>query len=336
MAQELRGPTRQATAFAKEIWTRESAMAGASEIRVSRVFVILNPAAGRYSAREVNEALGRHLNCADGSCEVHEATGREDLTAVARAAAERGCEIVVAGGGDGTVSAVANGLIGTEAALGILPLGTGNVLAQELGIPEDLEGACRLLSGHHSVSRIDAVEAGGLHCYTRVGIGIDALMIRDTRREAKRRFGVLAYTWAAFTRLIGFQPRRFRIVVDGKSSRHHASEVALANCGTMGKKPLRWGPGIRPNDGRIDVCIIRARNLFDYLVLAWHMALGRPRPGRRVSYLVAERAVAVSADIPLVVQADGEVIGQTPIKARVVPGATPVVVRPEGIPAPPV
>src|SRR4051812_38826760 len=103
-------------------------MASASEVRASRLFVILNPAAGTYSAEDVHEALGRHMDCFDGSCQVHEMTGQEDLAALARAAAERGCTIVVAAGGDGTVSGVANGLVGTAAALGILPLGTANVL----------------------------------------------------------------------------------------------------------------------------------------------------------------------------------------------------------------
>jgi YegS/Rv2252/BmrU family lipid kinase len=311
-------------------------MANASEVRVSRLFVILNPAAGSYSSRKVHEALERHLKCAGGTCDVHEATGHEDLTELARAAAERGWEIVVAGGGDGTVSGVANGLVGTDATLGILPLGTGNIVAQELGIPLDLEGACALLSGPHAVARIDAMEVEGRHSYMRVGIGVDALVIRDTNREAKRRFGWVAYAWAAFTRLIGFQPRQFRITVDGRPSDHRASEVALANCGIMGRHPLRWGPGIRPDDGRINVCIIRARDLIDYLVVAWHLVLGRPRPNRRMTYLVAERTIAVAADIPLIVQADGETIGETPVEVNVVPGDMRVVVPEGGIPPPPV
>jgi diacylglycerol kinase (ATP) len=325
-----------ATAVAKEFWMRESAMASASEIRASRLFVILNPLAGRYSARVVNEALGRHLNCADGLCDVHEATGRDDLTDLARAAAERGWEIVVAGGGDGTVSAVANGLIGTSAALAILPLGTGNVVAQELGIPVDLDGACSLLSGPHAFARIDAMEIRGRHYYMRVGIGLDALVIHETRREAKKRFGRVAYYWSAFTRLIGFQPRQFRIVVDGRTSQPRASEVALANCGTMARKPWRWGPGIRPDDGRIDVCIIRARNLIDFLILAWHLVLGLPRSNRHVSFLVANRNIAIASDTPLLVQGDGEMIGETPVEVKVVPGGMRVVVSEEGIPPPPV
>jgi diacylglycerol kinase (ATP) len=214
-------------------------------------------------------------------------------------------------------------------------MGTANVIAQELGIPIDLEGACSLLTGSHSVARIDALEVDCRHYYMRVGIGLDALTIYDAKREVKRRLGRAAYYVVAFRRLIGFQPRLFRLDIDGSSSRHHASQVALANCGTMARKPLRWGPNIRPDDGRINVCIIRARNLIDYLALAWLLILGRPRSNRHVTYLLAERTVAAAADVPLLVQGDGEIIGETPVEVKVVPGAVRVVVPAEGIPPPP-
>jgi diacylglycerol kinase (ATP) len=310
-------------------------MASASEVRTSRLFVVLNPAAGTFSSQAVHAALGRHFNCADGSCDIYETTGHEDLAELTRTATGRGYDVVVAAGGDGTVSGVANGLIGTSATLGIIPLGTANVLARELGIPVDPEGASSMISGPHSVAHIDAIKVNGRHYFTQVGIGIDALMIRDTKREHKKRFGRIAYLWTGFTRLIGFQPRRFLIAVDHKSRRTRASEVVLANCGTLGQPPLRWGPEIRPDDARITVCIIRARSMVDYLVLAGQVVLGPHRSNRHVSYLVAERTVTVAAQETLPVQADGEIIGETPLEAKVVPGCLRVFVPEEGIPPPP-
>jgi diacylglycerol kinase family enzyme len=214
-------------------------------------------------------------------------------------------------------------------------LGTGNVVAQELGIPLDLEGACALLTGPHSIARIDGMDVEGHHYYLRVGTGLDALVIHSTNREAKRRLGWIAYGWTAIKQLVGFQPRHFNIFVDDATTHTRASEVAAVNCGTMGRKPLRWGPGIRPDDGKINVCIIRARNLIDFLVLAWQLALGLPRSNRHVSYLVAEHTVVVVSDYPLIVQADGETIGQTPVEVKVLPGDIRVVVSEEGIPPPP-
>ncbi|WP_406696334.1 diacylglycerol kinase family protein [Singulisphaera sp. Ch08] len=310
------------------------AMASAPDVRSPRCYVILNPAAGSYPGK-INEILQQQWKSADGTFAFHESTGPEDVTATARDAAERGYEIVVAGGGDGTVAAVANGLVGTSATLGILPLGTANVVAQELGIPLNLEGACALLTGPHSVARIDGMEVQGRHHFSRVGIGLDALVIHEAKPQVKRRIGWVAYSWAAIKGLVGFQPRHFHIFVDGDVTHARASEVAAVNCGTMGRKPFRWGPGIRPDDGNINICIFRARNLIDFLVLGWQLALGRPQTNRNVSYLVARHIIVVVSDSPLLVQADGETIGRTPFELKVFPCDIPVIVRPEGIPPPP-
>jgi diacylglycerol kinase family enzyme len=170
------------------------------------------------------------------------------------------------------------------------------------------------------------MQVGDKYFVLQIGIGIDSLMIRDTDRQAKRRFGRAAYLWTAFTRLIGNQPERFTIVVDGQRSRPRASQVLIANGGVLGVPPLRWGPHIRPDDGRIDVCIISARTALDYLGLAWHTLTGQQHRDRNVRYLTAERSIVVSADHALPVQADGEIIGETPLQVQVVADALRVVV----------
>jgi YegS/Rv2252/BmrU family lipid kinase len=274
----------------------------------------------------VRRVLEEYFPSPDGSCQIHELNDREDLTKVIAEARERGLEKVVAAGGDGTISAVANGLIGSEVPLGIIPLGTANVLARELEVPLDLHEACRLVAGAHAVTSLDAMRAGARIYFTQVGIGIDALMIRDTTTELKRRFGRLAYVWTALIALAGFQPRRFSIAVDDKHSRPRASQVVIANCGILGQKPFRWGPDIRPDDGRLDVCIVRARSLLDYVSLFWHVLVGHPGRHRNMRYLSAVRSVAVTTDSPLPVQADGETIGQTPVQVSLVPGAVQVIV----------
>jgi YegS/Rv2252/BmrU family lipid kinase len=301
-------------------------MTGATLVRARCPFVVMNPASGGFVAEAVHAALDRRLVCGDRTCEVHVTTGPEDLAGLARSAVERGCDLVVAAGGDGTVSCVADGLVGTGVPLAILPLGTANVLARELGIPLDLDAACALLAGDFAIASIDAMTVRGKHVYTQLGVGLDALMIRDTTRESKRHFGRLAYLATAVVRLLGFQPRRFRLFVDGTERRPRASQILLANCGTLGQPPLRWGPEIRPDDGRIDICIVRAQTLLDYLGLARDVVLGRHHCNRNVRYLKAERIVAVSTKRPLPVQADGEIIGATPIEVRVVPRALRVVV----------
>ena len=91
-------------------------------------------------------------------------------------------------------------------------------------------------------------------------------------------------------------------------------------------RPLRWGPHIRPDDGRIDVCVISARTVIDYLRVLWNLLRGQPKRNRNVRYLSATRSILISADRPLPVQADGEIIGETPVQVQVVPHAVRVIV----------
>jgi diacylglycerol kinase (ATP) len=292
-----------------------------------RVFVVLNPMAGSCTANDVREALDRHF-APLAEYEIYETTGLddEDVVAVVRAAVGRGFTLFVAAGGDGTVSDVAEGLLGTNLPIGVIPVGTANVFARELGLPLDLEGACATMAGPHTTTSVDAMQVGEKLYVLQIGIGIDSLMIRDTEREAKRRFGRAAYIWTAFTRLIGFQPVRFTIVADGQRSRPRASQVLVANGGVLGIAPLRWGPHIRPDDGQVDVCVVSARTALDYAGLAWHTLIGQQRRDRNVRYYAARHSVAISADQPLPIQADGEIIGETPVHVRVIPQAVRVIV----------
>ena len=289
------------------------------------IFVVLNPVAGSCVASDVYAVLDRHFG---ERYQVYETTGggSEPLTEIVRAALDGGCGAVVAIGGDGTVSGVAEALIGTDVPLGVVAVGTANVFAQELGLPLDLEGACRLLTGEHDTTRVDVMRVGNQHFVLQIGIGIDSLMIRDTDRQAKRRFGRAAYLWTLLTRLIGYQPVRFTVDADSRRTRVRGVEVVVANGGTIGMPPFRWGQHIRPDDGRVDVCVIGARTALDSLWVAWDTLRGHPRRNPRVRYLSARRSVVVSADKPLPIQADGEIIGDTPLHVQVVPHALHVIV----------
>jgi len=293
----------------------------------ARVFVVLNPMAGNCTADDVRQALDRHMGD-QVHADIFETTGLEDedVVAVVRAELSQAPAMVVAAGGDGTISEVAEALIGTDIPLGIIPVGTANIFARELGIPLDLDGACALLDSPDTTTSVDAMKVGEKYFVLQIGIGIDSLMIRDTDRRAKRRFGRAAYLWTAFSRLIGYQPVRFTIVADGRHSRPRASQVLIANGGVLGAPPFSWGPHIRPDDGKIDVCIVSARTALDYLGLIWHTLLAQQRRDRNVRYLTATHSIAISADHPLPIQADGEIIGETPLQILVVPDALKVIV----------
>ena len=305
----------------------DHAVVDSPPVKTQRVFVVLNPMAGNSTAEDVRSALERHFG-EQIDLEIYETTGSEDedVVATVRDAVGSQFNLVVAAGGDGTVSDVAEGLVGSGVPMGIVPVGTANVFARELNLPLTLEESCALLAGQHAITNVDAMKARDKYFVLQIGIGLDSLMIRDTEREAKRRFGRAAYVWTALTRLVGYQPVRFTISVDGKRLRPRASQVLIANGGVLGIAPFRWGPNICPDDGRIDVCIVSARTALDYLGLIWHTMLGQQRRDRNVRYLAATESILVTADHPLPVQADGEILGDTPIHIQVVPDAVGVIV----------
>lgn len=303
-------------------------------LQLGRVFVVLNPKSGSFAV-EVREILCRHFGDEEsGACNIHVLDEGHDVKALVREAIADGAGLVIAAGGDGTVASVADGLIaaGSEVPMGILPLGTANVLARELGLPLDPDETCKVYTGEHEIATLDVMRVGGRPFFTQVGIGLDSLMIRDTDTESKQRLGRVAYLWTAARQLAGFSPRRFELAVDDDPPRRmRASEVLVANVGTLGQPPFRWGPDIRPDDGELTVCVVRARSALDYLRLGCNVLRGAQRRDPTTRYFRARRRVRVDmvrGREPLPVQGDGEIIGQTPVEIAIQPGAVRVVVPP--------
>lgn len=290
------------------------------------VFVVINPVAGNASAADIRRVLTRQFDNQHWIYEWYETTGDEHIPGIVRNAVRRGFTMVVAAGGDGTISSVSNGLIYNQVPLGILPVGTANVLAQELDIPQNLTQAAALLTGEHTIRVIDAMRVANRFFVQQIGVGIDALAIRDTSRKHKRIFGTLAYLWSGARNIAGFQPQHFTIVADGHYIRKWASQVIIANGSLMGTKFLRWGTDIHLDDKHVMVCIVSARTGLDYLELAWHFVRHQHGRSRGVHYVNAQHFVSVDADHGLPVQADGEIIRQTPVRVQIIPHAVEIIV----------
>jgi YegS/Rv2252/BmrU family lipid kinase len=291
-----------------------------------RAFVVLNPVAGHAQVDVVREVLARYLRPAGISYEVYETSGEERIADVLRSAKKGGFDAFFAAGGDGTVSGVVDGLVGTGKPLGILPVGTGNALARELGIPLDLEAALHLLAGEHTVAELDVGQLGDRYFVLNASIGVSASTMQSTGPEDKRRLGLFAYLWVGIKALAGAQPHRFEVEVDGRPYRWKASELMVANGGAIAEPMIRWGPDIRLNDGHLDLCVIRARNALDYVILAWNVLLGRQGRDGHLHCLCIEQDLSIDAEEKMLVQADGEIVGETPVQIQVLPRALQVIV----------
>jgi diacylglycerol kinase (ATP) len=168
--------------------------------------VIFNPAAGSRRRRR----LARAMAVLGPAAELAETRGPGDARRLAAEAAARGVACVVAAGGDGTIAEVAAGLMGSETALGILPFGTANVLALELGLPRDTEAAAQVIAAGH-LRAIHPGSAGGRVFVQMVGAGFDAAVVHHLPPGLKRRIGKAAYVWQSGRELLrpALPPLRF-------------------------------------------------------------------------------------------------------------------------------
>ena len=203
-----------------------------------------------------------------------EVTKSKKAPKATRAALEAGADVVFVWGGDGTVQRCADVLAGTGAAMAVVPAGTANLLATNLGIPMDVEGAVRVgLRGHHR--RLDVGRINGEHFVVMAGVGFDALMIRDADRDLKDRVGRAAYVWTG-AHHVREDPVETRIVVDGTTWFHDdASCVLVANVGTI-LGGITAFEAARPDDGRLEVGVVTATGMLQWSRVMARMMTGSP------------------------------------------------------------
>lgn len=220
-----------------------------------------------------------------------ETTEDEEGQAQTREALGRGATLVVAAGGDGTVRAVAEALRGTDASLGILPSGTGNLLARNLNLPlTDLDQACTIAFagddraidiGIASLSRADGESTE--HAFlVMAGLGIDAAMIANTKSTLKRHFGWLAYVDAGFRALPKTTKVRVGYSLDGNEERSAlVSTILVANCGSL-PGAIELIPDVLVDDGKLDIAVVQPKSWLGWLFI-WRRVTWENRVLRRTS-----------------------------------------------------
>jgi YegS/Rv2252/BmrU family lipid kinase len=283
-----------------------------------RIHVVINPAAGKPEPvlRTLNDVFGPAG--VDWDVSVTQEFG--DATRQARQAAESGASIVAAYGGDGTVMEVANGLAGTEAALGVLPGGTGNVLSLELEIPQRSEEAARLLvSPDAQIRQIDMGQAGEKSFLLRAYVGFDAQRIELTTREMRDRYGKLAYLIAALKAIPESKAMCYHLTIDGRNIECEGITCIAQNAGNMGVRGLSLVPGTSISDGLLDVIVIHGLDPLSLASALGSIADTPLEPGWFHHWQGSE--ITIDTDTPQAVIGDGEAWGETPITVNVRPGA---------------
>ncbi len=281
--------------------------------------------AGEKAADRARAALEQRGH----AVQAHPTSQDEPTIEVARRAAQT-VERVIAIGGDGTVTDVAAGILaaGGQVPLAVVPVGTANILALNLGIPGHPAAAIDLAVGGR-VALIDVGRVNGEIFLLTVSTGLHAEMVARADRDSKRRWGVAAYGVAGWKANQEVERTRHQVTCDGVSEEFDVTMMQVMNCGAVFRRTWELAPGVSPIDGTLDVLAYSAASIPEYMLAAAQVLRGAPTSTDLVEHRRAAR-VTIATDPPVRVQRDGEPAGRTPVEIDLLPQALPVVMPPDG------
>ena len=298
------------------------------------IVVIVNAGSGGGNDAALVDRLAVHFKAAGLHAEIELAHGGDEIiTAVGNAVARRP-PLIVAGGGDGTVSTVAAALVDTGIVFGVLPLGTLNHFAKDLGIPLELADAVAVLA-HGEAGRVDVGEVNGRIFVNNSGLGLYPDIVHDRERQQKRlrRGKWPAFVWATLSALRRYPFLFVALVVDGKEVLRKTPFVFIGN-NEYRMEGFAIGERSGMEDGLLSLYVAQRPGRWRLLQLAIRALTGRLRQARDFDAILATEIVVQSKKKRLRVAADGEVTVMTPpLHYRVRP-ASLVVMRPRIDPAP--
>ena len=233
-------------------------------------------------------------------------------------------DVIAVYGGDGTISEVASSMQSSKKILGILPGGSANVLAVDLGIPMDIEAACQLLCKKNKVVQIDAAKANDAFFVLRAGFGFEAQFVKTAERSVKNQIGQLAYALSGFQAFIETNAAVYEVEIDGKKFRCTGFALLVANSGSLGFPGFKMINEMDVSDGLLDAVLVRPADItqiFDFENAEEGFKLPHPLfehwQGKEINVRVKPEQAF---------QIDGEVCEGNKLKAKIIPNALSVLV----------
>ncbi|WP_377701184.1 diacylglycerol/lipid kinase family protein [Pseudoduganella sp. UC29_71] len=292
--------------------------------------VIINAGAGLGYCGDFSQQLLAKFAAYGYVADITLAQSGEEMIAAAKAAVQAGARLVVAGGGDGTINAVASVLVGTDVAYGVLPLGTLNHFAKDLKIPLDLDQAiAAIATGGHV--RVDVGEVNGRIFLNNSSLGLYPDIVRDREKQQSRlgRGKWLAFAWAALTALRRFPFMDVRLSVNGEAHARRTPFVFIGN-NEYRMQGLNIGARERIDSGMLSLYVAQRPSRLGLVRLAWHALLGTLAQQRDFDVLLATELrieTRKTRNTLIRVATDGEVtVMQAPLSYRMRAGALTVVV----------
>lgn len=288
------------------------------------VLILFNPFAGQaYNLKLSLENAADIWRKHGWKVELRPTKAPGDATIQASIAADQGYDVVVAAGGDGTVNEVMNGLIGTKTALAVLPIGTVNIWARELGLSMDLRRAANAFIDA-KLQQIDVGKAGERHFLLMAGVGFDAAVTAIINPQEKKALGVFAYVKQAIQLAWRFQGVSTHIRIDGKRVRGRILMLVIGNSQLYGGV-VKLTANAVVNDGLLDVCIIKGSSMLVAPLRLLSIFTRRYNRDPKVVYYRAKQ-IQIRGKKSLPVQVDGDYLGKTPMNFKVVPASLWVLV----------
>lgn len=285
--------------------------------------VILNTAAGTGELQTRVQSL-----LLDWGIEatVEEASNGRDLEGLTREALDRGCQTIVAGGGDGTISSIASQLLGSDVDFGVLPLGTLNHFAKDLQIPLALEAAVKnLLEGRPL--RVDAAKVNGRVFVNNSGLGLYPRVVKQ--RNILQRSGGgkwTAFILASLATLRRFPFMQVRIEVEGQTLTRRTPFVFVGN-NMYGMEGFAIGSRANLSEGDLCICVAHRVGRWGLIRLAWHALTGRLREHHEFDVFRAREVTVTTRSSRVSASLDGELyILRSPLHYEICPGALRVIV----------
>ncbi|MGB7417472.1 MAG: methylglyoxal synthase [Thermosynechococcaceae cyanobacterium] len=308
-------------AIATNLATAEAIIERLTKTRVAHL--IFNPVAGHGNAEQdlalIKELLEPHL-----CLKVHQTTPEIDPSQLVEVAIAQPADLVIASGGDGTVSAVAGALINTEIPMGIIPRGTANAFAVALGIPGllPIRNACQVILANQTKT-VDAASCNGTPMILLVGIGLEANMIEGADREQKNKWGTLAYLSSGWRALD--EREHFDVEIEAEGNIYpplEADSVTIANVAPPTSVLAQGAGEVVSDDGLLDVTIATSESKLNAVATMLGLlgaAVSRTELDRPNVFHGRTRRLKVTTNPPQKVVVDGEIVGTTPVEVECIP-----------------
>lgn len=301
--------------------------------------LVYNPVAGRYPSRMLTERAAEVLEGYGWGVEIETTSGGEHIRSLAHEAVEKGKDSLIVVGGDGSLNKALPGIVGTETALGVLPAGTANVWAQQIGLPglsltrwKALEeSAHRLARGQ--IKSMDVGLSNDKHFLLWSGIGIDAFIVHriEPRKQWEKNFSVMRYAASAVLSASRWQGVDLRVETDDLDIEGRFMLAEVSNIRLYAGGYATLSPQARLDDGMMELWLFDGESLEEVLQQAWLVWTGQHVNSSRVQFRQFKK-VTLESDTPIYLQMDGEPeIGGRKVSIRVLPKSLKVMI-PEGAP----